>query len=150
MNYLATAAKALKFHRKGLSNPEIKVALEYHSSAQVVQAVNCARLEELFEEPRLTSDETLLLIAVARAERTAIARGEACAPKLKYCSGSPFWPKSRSAYLAYKRLGSHRRGENPNCHGSGLGLLHAYNGYVRLTRSGWALVHAIEQESGDE
>lgn len=146
MTYLDTARKALKLYRKGQSNPEIKVALGYSYSEDVVRAVNCARLAEEIEEPCLTADERAVLISVADAERRAIERGEACAPKLKYCSGGYFWPKSRVAYLAYKRLGKHRRGEDPNRPGTGLGLLHPYSGYVRLTRAGWALVHALEAQ----
>lgn len=146
MSYLDTALKALKLHRKGQSNPEIKVALGYSYSEDVVRAVNCARLAEQFEEPRLTADELAVLFSVADAERCAIERGDGCSPKLKYCSGGYFWPKSRTSYLAYKRLGTHRRGEEPRSTGTGLGLLHPYNGYVRLTRAGWALVLALEAQ----
>lgn len=145
MTYLDTARKALKLNRKGKSNPEIKIALGYSYSAEVARAVNCARLYEGFEEPALTIQEIELLTAVARAERAAASTGDGCSPQLKYCSGL-FWPKSRSAYLAYRRLGSHRRGEDQSRPGTGLGLLHPYNGYVRLTRAGWSLVHAIEAQ----
>lgn len=147
MTYLDTAKKALKLHRKGRSNLEIKVELGYRYSEDVVRAVNCARLYEGFEEPALTVQEIELLKAVARAERAAVSKGEGCAPQLKYCSGL-FWPKSRSAYLAYRRLGSHRRGEEQRRPGTGLGLLHPYNGYVRLTPAGWSLVHALEALGG--
>lgn len=143
MSYLEMARRALKLHRQGKANSEIKLALGYGYSVEVARAVNCAALEERFDEPRLTDQEIALLKSVARAERSAIARGDGCAPQLKYCGGT-FWPRSRSAYLAYKRLGSHRRGEDPHKPGSGLGLLNPYNGYVRLTRAGWALVHALE------
>ena len=145
MSYLDTARKALKLHRKGKSNPEIKVALGYSYSEDVVRAVSCARLYEGFEEPALTTQEIELLKAVARAERAAASSGDGRSPQLKYCSGL-FWPKSRSAYLAYRRLGSHRRGEDQRRPGTGLGLLHPYNGYVRLTRAGWSLVHALEAQ----
>ncbi|MBX9661896.1 hypothetical protein [Novosphingobium sp.] len=147
-DYLAIAHEALKLSLKGKSNPEIKVALKFHFSADVVRAVQCARLDTGFNEPRLTDDETALILAVARAERAAVERGDACAPQLKYCSGGMFWPRSRSAYLAYKRLGTHRKGEDPTRPGTGLGLLHPYSGYVRLTRAGWALVHAIKAQEG--
>ncbi|MBY0392149.1 MAG: hypothetical protein K2Q27_02660 [Novosphingobium sp.] len=143
-NYLAIAHEARKLSLKGKSNPEIKVALKFSYSTDVVRAVECARLDAGFDEPRLSDDETALILAVARAERSAVAKGDARAPQLKYCAGGYFWPRSRSAYLAYKRLGSHRKGEDLHRPGTGLGLLHPYSGYVRLTRAGWALVHAIE------
>lgn len=146
MTYLTTARKALKLHRKGKSNPEIKTELGYRYSAEVITAINAARLEETFEEPRITPDELAVLFSVADAERLAIERGDTCSPQLKCCRGGYFWPKSRTAYLAYKRLGSHRRGEDPRWPGTDLGLLHPYSGYVRLTRAGWALVLALEAQ----
>lgn len=147
-DYLAIAHEARKLSLKGKSNPEIKVALKFAYSADVVRAVDCARLDAGFDEPRLSDDETALLLAVARAERAAVEKGQTRAPQLKYCRGGMFWPSSRSVYLAYKRLGTHRKGEDPYRPGTGLGLLHPYSGYVRLTRAGWALVHAIEAKEG--
>ncbi len=147
MTYLDTARQALKLHRKGKSNPEIKTELGYRYSDDVVYATNCARLYEGFEEAALTAQEIELLRAIANGERAAVAVGNSCAPKLKHFRRWN-WPKSRAAYLAYKRLGKHRRGEDPSRPGTGLGLLHPYNGYVRLTPAGWALVHAIEAQGG--
>lgn len=145
--YLETARKARSLRTKGKSNPEIKVELGYASSADVERAVHCARLDASFEERRLTAEELELLMIVASHERAAVASGDGCAPKLEYCRRW-HWPASRSAYLAYKRLGSHRRGELPHKAGTGLALLDPYNGYVRLTRAGWALVHAVEALKG--
>jgi len=146
-SFLQTARAALKLHRKGKTAVEIKLALKLAYAADAHRAVNVAFEEESFNEPRLTPDEIGLLLSVAAAQRAAVARGDACSPKLKYC-GHWRWPKSRAAYLAYKRLGSHRRGEDEHKPGTGLELLHPYNGYVRLTRAGWALVHALEAQGG--
>lgn len=142
--FLDKARRALALYRKGKTAVEIKQALQLRYAVEAVRHVDCGMMAHKFDETRLSTDETALLIAVARAERAAVARGETCPPKLKYCSGGLFWPKSRSAYLAYRRLGSHRRGEDESRPGTGLGLLHPYNGYVRLTRAGWALVHALD------
>lgn len=148
--FLTSARRAFALHRKGKTPVEIKLALGLRLSAEATRYVHCGRLAHGFDEPRLTADEIALLFAVANAERDAVARGDTCAPKLKYCSGGLFWPKSRSAYLAYRRLGSHRRGEDERRPGTGLGLLHPYNGYVRLTRAGWALVHALDAVEASE
>lgn len=145
--YLETAHRARALRIKGESNPEIKVALGYRSSAAVGIAVTCASLDASFEEPRLSPDELELLVIIGQTERLAVANGDGRAPKLKYCKRWN-WPPSRPAYLAYKRLGTHRRGEDPRKPGTGLGLINPYNGYVRLTRAGWAFVHAIEAAKG--
>ncbi|MCB2048537.1 MAG: hypothetical protein KDE32_09960 [Novosphingobium sp.] len=145
--YLETARKALKLSRKGKSAVEIKTALDLPYATHAHHAVAIATLEERFEEPRLTEDELKLLIQIAQNERNAIAHGDARSPKLKY-AGHWTWPRGRAAYLAYKRLGTHRRGEDDRKPGTGLGLLYPYNGYVRLTRAGWALIHALEAVQG--
>ncbi|MGE4324194.1 MAG: hypothetical protein AB7E60_14355 [Sphingobium sp.] len=145
--YLEMAAQALRLHRKGKTPVEIKVALALPYARDANTAVNIGEMAERFEEPRLTDQERDMLLSVAAYERDEIARGNTCAPKLKY-AGSHMWPRSRAAYLAYKRLGSHRRGEDARRPGTGLALLNPYNGYVRLTRAGWALVHLLEAEGG--
>ncbi|MGE4324125.1 MAG: hypothetical protein AB7E60_14005 [Sphingobium sp.] len=145
--FLDLAAQALRLHLNGKTAAEIKASLSLPSARDVHLAIDIGRLAERFEEPRLTDQEQELILSVAAYERDEIARGNTCAPKLKY-AGAHMWPRSRAAYLAYKRLGSHRRGENTRSPGTGLGLLHPYNGYVRLTKAGWAFVHALESKGG--
>jgi hypothetical protein len=145
--YLTRARKAAKLAKAGKTNVEIKVAMNLGYASEASRMVEIAHLDQSFEANRLTSDELQLLRIVAHAQRNGLERGETCSPKLKYCS-APFWPRSRPAYLAYKRLGTHRAGEDTNRPGTGLALLQPYNGYVRLTRAGWALVHALEALEG--
>lgn len=142
---LQIARKALALADKGKSNIEIKAALKLNYAQEAANFVLVGNIDRKQNEAKLTDLELALIKSVALAERRALERRETCSPKLKYCSPAlGFWPKSRAAYLAYKRLGTHRAGEDERRPGSGLGLLHPYAGYVRLTRAGWALVHALE------
>lgn len=142
--YIETAREALKLSRKGKEVAEIKVALGERYSKDVHHMINAARSEEEQAEPRLTPDELTLILSVARAERADVVRGQLCSPKLKYCGGM-FWAKGKPERIARKRLGAHRKGEDETKRGTGLALLDPYGGgYVRLTRAGWALVHAVE------
>lgn len=145
--YIDIARKAFALAKKGKSNIEIKVELGLPYSKDAAHAVEVGRIDASFEEPRLTPDEMTLIMRVAEAERRDVERGIVCSPKLKYCSGL-FWARGKAERVARKRLGSHRYGEDERRPGTGLALLRPYHGgYVRLTRAGWAMVHALEVQA---
>lgn len=146
MTYLESAREALRLHRKGLSVSDIKTAIGERYAVDVRRKINVGTMEEDLAEPALSSEELSLILNIGRAERRALECGDTCSPKLKHCAGM-FWPQGKAERIARKRLGTHRRGEDETAKGTGLRLLTPYHGgYVRLSRTGWALVHAIEAE----
>lgn len=145
-SYIDSAREALKLSRKGLSVADIKAKIGERYSEQVRHKIRAALQEERQNAARLSADEMVLILSVARTARLAVEAGDLCSPKLKYCGGM-FWPRGKSERIARKRLGAHRKGEDPTNPGTGLGLLDPYHGgYVRLTRAGWALAYALETE----
>lgn len=144
MTWLETARLALAHFRKGMDVRDIKVKLGLRYSLDVRTMINAAESEERYLDFALTEDEITLIRRVGKAQLAALERGQTCAPKLKYCGGF-MWRKGKPERVARKRLDKHRKGEDPaKCPGTGLALLHAYNGYVVLRPAGWALWHTLE------
>lgn len=145
--YLEKSRRAFTLHKKGKSNVEIKVelGLGYASDAEGMVAVG--RIDAVHQEAALTSDELKLILSIAAAERSALEEGDSCSPKIKYCGGWR-WSHGKADRVAKKRLNLFRKNEDKtkgSWSATGLNLVDTYNGgYVRLTRAGWALVHALE------
>ena len=143
---LETAAKALKLHQQGKSNPEIKNALGLAYSTDAIRIIEVGRRQHRIEDCRLTDRELAVLKAIARSERERQDRGDVTAFKGKYLGGFG-WKIGEMLRIVRKRLGHARKGEEnlPSYQLTGLGLVdHWHGGGCCLTRAGWALIHAIE------
>lgn len=150
VTYLDRAIEAAALSKKGKTRIEVKEAVGFRYAHEAQSAINIGNEHNRVEELALTADEINLLLAVARAERLALSRGDSCSPKLKYLALWP-WPKSKVERIARKRLDNARKGEEelPAWERTGLGLINAYHGgYVCLRPAGWALVHALEAKGG--
>lgn len=146
-DYLTMARKAAKLHKQGLSNPAIKVKLGLQYSKDVVRAIEVARRQARIDDCILTPNEIATIMALARTERRANLCGDISAFKGKWLGGAGY-RVGQCLRIIRKRLGHARNGpvvaSVPWSH-TGLGLVHDWGGgYVKLTRAGWALVHALE------
>lgn len=147
---LENAAKALKLHRKGKSNPEVKKALGLEYSTDAIRMIEVGRRQERINDCRLTERELTVIMSLAEVERKRLARGDVSAFNGKWLGGFG-WKAGEALRLMRKRLGLARKGEERqlerghlhNCTGLGL-ILHWHGGGCHLTRAGWALVHALE------
>lgn len=144
--YLERAIEAAAMAKKGKTHIEVKDALGFRYAKDAQAAIDTGKEHNRVNELALTPDEIKLVLAVAKAERAAVSRGDLCSPKLKYLPLYP-WTKSKVERVARKRLDLCRKGEEnlPQWQHTGLGLINAYHGgYVCLRPAGWALVHALE------
>ena len=143
---LGTAAKALKLHQQGKSNPEVKKALGLAYSTDALRMIEIGRRQHRIEDCKLTDRELTVLKTLARSERARQAKGDVSAFNGKYLGGCG-WKFGAMLRIVRKRLGHARKGEEnlPPYQLTGLGLVdHWHGGGCCLTRAGWALIHAIE------
>lgn len=143
---LDTAAKALKLHRQGKSNPEIKKALGLAYSTDAIRMIEVGKRQHRIEDYALTNGELAVIKALARSERARQGNGDVSAFNGKWLGGFG-WKVGAMLRIVRKRLGRTRKGEEDlQLHEmTGLGLIdHWHGGGCRLTRAGWALVHALE------
>jgi hypothetical protein len=143
--------QAFNLHSQGKSNPEVKVALGLSDSKEAVRLIEVGRRQARIEDCRLTDRELAVILALAASERHRQAAGDVSAFNGKWLGGFG-WRVGGMLYVMRKRLGLARKGEKAPPEGplylcTGLGLVDSWHGGgCRLTRAGWALVHAIEAE----
>ena len=149
-DYLKMAREAAKLAKKGLTNPQIRARLGLPYSKDVVRAVQIAHRQARIDDCMLTKRELETIMALARTERSANLRGDNSAFNGKWLGGAGY-RAGQCLQIIRKRLGHARKGEpcesyydlQWRCTGIGL-VNHWHGGGVKLTRAGWALVHALE------
>jgi len=143
---LLTHRMAFKLHRQGKSNWEVKKVLGLANSIEACRMIEVGKRQHRIEDSRLTDRELAVIRALARSERARQGNGDISAFNGKWLGGMG-WKVGAMLRIIRKRLGRARKGEEDlQLHEmTGLGLIdHWHGGGIRLTRAGWALVHAIE------
>lgn len=135
---------ARKAHRLGLSGQELGQKLGLRASeANTLAAVG--RHLVAIDAAALTDAEILLLQTIASLQRAALKRGETRSPESRSVSRILGKAPSWCASTCRKRLFTRRHDKLRGREVRGFGFVDlAGNGFVRLTDSGWAVVHALD------
>jgi len=142
------AYQADKLARSGLRGKELGVRLKVTTpEANRLAAVGAAERQR--QSARLTPPELALLKALVAEHVDLLKHGETRSPKTPDVSWRAGKSAGWAATTAQKRLFDEKWDDSVRMYVEGFGFVHvAGNGYMWLTRAGWALVHAMGLTDG--